>query len=262
MSCAPFDLFVGIDYSGAETPRSRLAGLQVYAARSGGGEIEKWASPTRSNKRQRANWTRREIAERLRDEAKRGTRFLAGIDHAFSFPAAYFGRYGLETWPALLDDFATHWPTHLDNVYVDFVRDGRLHRSGDAPPPGQRTGTSSEFRLTERWSSSAKSVFLFDVNGSVAKSSHAGIPWLRWLRTEAGEHVHLWPFDGWDDKAVIFRNRYPRDERSGDEQDAYATARWMVDMAARGALASYFQPPLTPAERAVAGLEGWIFGVR
>jgi hypothetical protein len=33
-------------------------------------------------------------------------------------------------------------------------------------------------------------------------------------------------------------------------------------MGARDALAGYFQPPLTPAERAVAGLEGWIFGVR
>ena len=267
-----FELFIGIDYSGAETPTSRLPGLQVYAAHPEGGDIEKWASPTRSNNRLRVNWTRREIAERLRDEAQRGTRFLAGIDHAFSFPAAYFGRYGLGSWPDFLDDFTSHWPTHQDNVYVDFVRKGVLHKSGEAPPPGQRVGTSDEYRLTERWSSSAKSVFLFDVNGSVAKSSHAGIPWLRWLRAQVGERVHIWPFDGWvppDDKAVIvevypsiFRNRYLRDGRSGDEQDAFATARWMADMGARGVLAGYFEPPLTPAERAVAELEGWIFGVR
>jgi hypothetical protein len=36
----------------------------------------------------------------------------------------------------------------------------------------------------------------------------------------------------------------------------------MADMGARGALAGYFQPPLTQAERAVVDLEGWIFGVR
>jgi len=30
-----FDLFVGVYYSGAETPGSRLPGLQVYAARPG-----------------------------------------------------------------------------------------------------------------------------------------------------------------------------------------------------------------------------------
>ncbi len=33
-------------------------------------------------------------------------------------------------------------------------------------------------------------------------------------------------------------------------------------MAARGALAAYFDPPLNPAERAVAELEGWILGIR
>lgn len=32
---ADFDLFIGIDYSGAETPTSRLKWLQVYAARLG-----------------------------------------------------------------------------------------------------------------------------------------------------------------------------------------------------------------------------------
>jgi hypothetical protein len=36
----------------------------------------------------------------------------------------------------------------------------------------------------------------------------------------------------------------------------------MADMAARGALAACFDPPLAPAERALAALEGWILGVR
>ena len=81
--------------------------------------------------------------------------------------------------------------------FVPTVRDGNLYRTGDAPPPGTRTGSSDEFRLTERWTSSAKSVFLFDVQGSVAKSTHAGIPWLKWLREQAGERLHVWPFDGW-----------------------------------------------------------------
>jgi len=43
---------------------------------------------------------------------------------------------------------------------------------------------------------------------------------------------------------------------------AYATSRWMADMASLGVLAGYFAPPLAPAERAVAALEGWILGVR
>lgn len=57
-------------------------------------------------------------------------------------------------------------------------------RGGSAP--GLRVGDASELRLCERWSSSAKSVFHVDVQGSVAKSTHAGIPWLKRLRHEAG----------------------------------------------------------------------------
>ena len=228
-----FELFIGIDYSGAETPTSRLPGLQVYAARPGALVPERWASATRSNNRQRVNWTRREVAERLRDEVRSGCRLLAGIDHGFSFPISYFARYRLKSWPEFLADFVTHWPTHLDHVYVDFVRDGSLHRHGKAPAPGQRVGNTDEFRLTERWTSSAKSVFQLDGQGTVGKSTHAGIPWLKWLC----------------------------DDRSPDEQDAYATARWMADMASRGALAACFDPPLAPAERALAALEGWILGV-
>ena len=114
-------------------------------------------------------------------------------------------------------------------------------------------------------------MFHFDVQGSVAKSTHAGIPWLKRLRNEAGERIHFWPFDGWvpaPGKSVvvevypsIFRNRYAREGRTADEQDACATARWMIDMDTRGALAGYFAPPLTDLERATAEREGWILGV-
>lgn len=58
----------------------------------------------------------------------------------------------------------------------------------------------------------AKSVFHFDVQGSVAKSTHAGLPWLRYLRKKLGDRVHFWPFDGWD--APVYRSViaevYPR----------------------------------------------------
>ena len=134
-----------------------------------------------------------------------------------------------------------------------------------------RTGRTDEFRLCERWTSSAKCVFQFDMQGSVAKSSHAGIPWLKQIRETVDERVHFWPYDGWTPsagKAVIaevypsiFRNRYPREGRTADEQDAYAVARWLAETAARGALARYFEPPLTLPERIVADREGWILGV-
>jgi hypothetical protein len=59
-------------------------------------------------------------------------------------------------------------------------------------------GNSRWRRLTEERAGSAKSVFHFDVQGSVAKSTHAGIPWLRYVRQRMGQRVHFWPFDGWD----------------------------------------------------------------
>jgi hypothetical protein len=61
-----------------------------------------------------------------------------------------------------------------------------------------RAGNSRRRRLTEERAGGAKSVFHFDVQGSVAKSTHAGIPWLLFVRQRLGECVHFWPFDGWD----------------------------------------------------------------
>ncbi len=266
---AQFELFIGIDYSGAQAASSRLKTLQVYAAKPGG-PPEKRSSPTPSNNKQPVNWTRKEVAGLLIDLARNGVRYVAGIDHGFSFPLSYFERYRLADWPAFLDDFARYWPTDGDHVYVDFVRDGALARHGGLAP-GMRIGAPDELRLCERWTSSAKSVFQFDVQGQVAKSTHAGIPWLRRIREEVGDRVHLWPFDGWSpapDKAVIaevypsiLRKRYAAENRTPDEHDAYSVARWLAESEARGILEHYLNPPLTLQERAVAGKEGWILGV-
>lgn len=137
-----FDLFIGIDYSGAQTPTSRLKGLQVYAAQPGG-VPDKRFGPAHSNNGQPFDWTRAEIARLLLEQARQGVRFLAGIDHGFSFPLSYFRRYGLESWPEFLADFVRHWPTDDDRVYVDFVREGMLHGRG-GPAPGLRLGEASE----------------------------------------------------------------------------------------------------------------------
>ena len=274
-----FDVCIGIDYSGAETATSRLKELQGYVAKPGG-VPEAVRTPaiaafqaTGSKNPQSAPryWTRNEIAQWLIARARDGVQYIAGIDHGFSFPANYFTRYHIASWPQFLDDFIRHWPTDRDHVYVDFVRDGNLARHSEAPPPGSRVGSNKEFRLCERWTSSAKSVFQFDVQGSVAKSTHAGMPWLKRIRDEVGDSVHFWPFDGWQPPAgksviaevypSIFRNRYPKEKRKADEHDAYAVARWLSETAARGALDRYFSPPLTVEERRVAGLEGWILGI-
>jgi len=265
-----FDLFIGIDYSGAETATSRLKGLQVYAARPGQ-QPEKQFSPAVSNNGQRYNWSRKEIATWLTDLANQNVRYVAGIDHGFSFPQTYFDRYQLTSWPQFLEEFVRHWPTDQDHTYVDFCRDGVPRPWPNWPGPGLRIGAMNELRLCERWTSSAKSVFQFDVQGSVAKSTHAGIPWLKRIRETAGGRIHVWPFDGWQVSATgsvvaevypsIFRNRYSRGDRTPDEQDAYAVSRWLSECAARDSLVRYLEPPLTLPERLLAAREGWILGI-
>lgn len=253
-----FDRYIGIDYSGRETPTSRIQALQVYSA--SGNEEPQAILPSNGHK----NWCRKEIAEWLIEniEKGRGKTFIAGIDHGFSFPRAYFCRYKLKTWEAFLDDFCQHWPTDDDKTSVNSIRKNFYDRKGYA----------DKFRLTEKWTSSAKSVFQFDVPGSVAFSTHAGIPWLHTIKKKVGKQVYFWPFDGWqvpEGRSVIveiypslLRKRYLKDKKhTQDQHDAYATARWLAEMGENGFLSRYFDPPLTVEQRQVAKLEGWIFGV-
>lgn len=255
-----FDLHIGIDYSGEGTITSRLRRLQVYAARDA---LPEGVRPPVAAESRIRNWTRWEVTTWLIEQAQSGRRFIAGIDHGFSFPISYFEQYRLTSWPEFLDDFSTHWPTDADDTSVAFIR-----IQGDP----DRTGQSTAFRLTEKWTSSAKSVFSFGGRGSVATSTHAGIPLLRRIRQELGGKVHFWPFDGWavpKRKSVIaevypsiFKKRYPRDEeRTDDQHDAYAIARWLKENEERGFLKRYFDPPLTDEERRIADLEGWILGI-
>jgi hypothetical protein len=261
MHIPSFDHFIGVDYAGAETPTASLKGLRVYMAdrASAPAEVQPPPSP-------RKYWTRRGIAEWLIERLAGDRRTLVGIDHGFSFPLRYFEVHRLPPdWSAFLDDFQRHWPTDDDNTYVNFVRGG-LHGNGAA-----RTGSSRWRRLTDE-RAGAKSVFHFDVPGSVAKSTHAGLPWLRYIRQQVGSRVHFWPFDGWELPArrsvvaevypSLWSRSFAREERTSDQHDAYSVAAWMRKADIDGSLASYFHPCLSPPERTVAQVEGWILGIK
>lgn len=255
-----FTRYLGIDYSGAETPTSSLKGLRLYEAGPTQPPTEVPPPPSL-----RKYWTRRGLAEWLASELRDGPPTLVGIDHAFSFPLRYFEAHLIPAdWPTFLDDFQRHWPTDGDHLYIDFIRDG-LHGHGAA-----RQGDSRWRRLTEM-RSRAKSVFHFDVQGSVAKSTHAGLPWLRYLKQQLGPHLHFWPFDGWTPPGgcsvvaevypSLWSRTFPVEGRDAHQHDAYSVARWFQQADAAGMLASHFQPQLTPAERTLAKLEGWILGL-
>lgn len=258
-----FELAIGIDYSGAKTPLSRSAALQVYKA-SPGSEPRIVTSPASSDNRKR-NWNRKEIAWWLAEHLQEERRMIVAIDHGFSFPIDYFQRNQIHDWNQFLEDFVAHWATGEETVSIDDLR------ANEKSLVQQRCGSSRELRLTESWSGSAKSVFQFDVQGSVAKSTHAGIPWLHWLKAKFQYQVHWWPFDGWDppqEKSIIcegyptlLRKRYPREGRSADQHDAYCLAAWLRRLVDQQTLGHYLNVPLTDQEREIALREGWILGV-
>jgi hypothetical protein len=256
-----FERYIGIDYSGAEVPIASLKGLRVYMADRVSAPVEVPPPPS-----PRKYWTRRGIAEWLVERLSEDRLTLVGIDHAFSFPLKYFKTHRLfPNWPAFLDDFRKHWPTDEENTYVDFIRDG-LCGNGAV-----RSGNTRWRRLTDE-RAGAKSAFHFDVPGSVAKSTHAGLPWLRYLRQELGKRVHFWPFDGWKVPAVrsviaevypsLWSKRFEREGRTSDQHDAYSVAAWMRRADMDGSLAGFFEPPLTPSQRTIAQVEGWILGIK
>lgn len=252
---------IGIDYSGAETPTAILKCLRVYIAEGDGLPVEVRPPPS-----PRKYWTRKGIAEWLVERLAEDIPTLIGIDHGFSFPLRYFEAHGLlPDWSTFLDDFHRHWPTDEEYVYVDFVRDG------SAGNGAARMGNTRWRRLTEVRAGGAKSVFQFDVQGQVAKSTHAGIPWLRFIRQRLGAGVHFWPFDGWDIPAgrsaiaevypALWSRGFARQDRTDDQHDAFSIAAWLSHADRDGTLANFMKPDLTPPERALAQVEGWMLGV-
>jgi hypothetical protein len=218
---------IGIDYSGAETPTASLKGLRVYIADGDGLPVEVPPPPSA-----RKYWTRKGIAEWLVQRLAEDASTLVGIDHGFSFPLRYFGIAG----------------------------------NGAA-----RLGNARWRRLTEERAGGAKSVFHFDVQGSVAKSTHAGIPWLRFIRQRLGARVHFWPFDGWSIPAgksaiaevypALWSRGFANEGRTGDQHDAFSIAAWLSRADRDGRLAAFLNPDLSPPERTLAQVEGWILGV-
>jgi hypothetical protein len=259
-----FERYIGVDYSGAQTPESSLRGLRVYAAAPANEpcEILPQAYLPLS---QRKYWTRREIAEWITDKISSGPTVLVGIDHGFSFPLEYFDTHSLRhNWDTFLDDFQHHWPTDQEDVYVDFVRSGHCGKGA------MRSGKATWRRITER-RCRAKSVFHFDVQGSVAKSTHSGIPWLRFIRSQTAGRVHFWPFDGWQipgGKSAIVevypalwsRSFHP-ENRDQHQHDAYSIAAWLRNADGDGSFERFLYPRLNDEERATAEFEGWILGV-
>jgi hypothetical protein len=74
-----FERYIGIDYSGAETPESSCKGLRLYAAEGSGTTVQVQPPPS-----PRRYWTRRGLAGWLCKKLAPDIPTLVGIDHGFS----------------------------------------------------------------------------------------------------------------------------------------------------------------------------------
>lgn len=248
-----FAACVGIDYSGAGAPDSVQPGIRVFCASGGNGPMECAHRPD-------AGWSRKALHAWLNRALHGGTPLLIGIDHALGVPADYARRHRLKDWDAVLRHMVRNWPA--DRMTVQEARQRK-----SAPPAAEG------YRTCDHWTVSAKSIFHFDVPGSVASSTFAGIPWIARLRRECGAQLHFWPFDGWvppPGKSVVaevypslWRRRFAGapDGLGPDQRDAWTVATWLQQAAGRGLLERYWTPPLEDAERRRAAVEGWILGV-
>lgn len=248
-----FDIYIGIDYSGAGLPTASLKNLQVYMAKNGLSTKKIYL-----NNPKNTNWSRKEVALWLVDRLQQNERCIVGIDHCFSFPCTFMKKHKIKTWDAFLIAFWQKMKTTELSV-KQALENHPLFK-----------GNKTDLRVCETWTSSAKPVFEFKPMG-VSHSSYAGVPWLKVIRDELSDRVHFWPFDGWDIRnkthviaevyPSIFSKRYVRANRTRDEHDAYSVARWLEEKDKRGFLEQYFHPQLTAEELNTAKLEGWILGI-
>lgn len=264
-----FNSFVGIDYSGAKFADTPLAGLQVYQSFPQTSVVG--VSPKNHGNTRAKHWTRIAIADWIRCEIEKRGPIIVGIDHGFSFPISFFKKNGLTNWYDFLRDFRIFWPTDQPGCSVESVRNGEWWSNGKIKPPGERVGSPSELRLCEKFTSSATSVFRLQGQGTVGKSTHAGLPWLLFLKENFGDQIHFWPFDGFTPAPgitviaemypSIFRRRYLRSEKSADQHDAFVLSSWLQEVHQEKLLEKYFNLELSPDKIRIAEIEGWILGI-
>ena len=257
-----FDQFIGIDYSGASHADAGLKGLRVYRATPDSGATEITPAHGRSK-----YWTRRGIALWLVKELEERIS-LVGIDHGFSAPEEFFSHNSLtRNWRTFLNRFTDCWMTDKPGVTVEQIRQAHREKGG-----GDIVSAKWRRRCEQRCG--AKSIFHFDVPGSVAKSTHAGLVWLRFFAETGPSNLHFWPFDGWqiDANKSIIVEAYPSLYRhtmsclnshgmTEDQRDACIIADWFRNAYLQGSLVNYFSPAMNSCDLQFAAYEGWIFGL-
>ncbi|MEY2987563.1 MAG: hypothetical protein RJB13_1084 [Pseudomonadota bacterium] len=267
-----FGTIVGIDYSGAGHCCAGLSGLRVFSTEISRPEVQEVRPEMGALK----HWSRQNLAHWLADllENPQNGPVLVGIDHALSFPAEYFALHGIALdWSLFLDHFCQFWPMNHKEHTVKDVYEALKNKFGTPH------GNARWRRLAEQKSKGAKSVFHFGVPGAVASSTHAGIPWIQYLRNhpKLAGRLHFWPFDGWTPKEgcsvitevypSLWNKRFEKKTLNQDQHDAFVIVQALMEAQLSGELGSLFDPSrweqiqLSDYEKQLALIEGWILGL-
>lgn len=285
-----FDLFLGIDWSGAKGSRNK--GIQVAAAAPGTSLPELQPNPYREH----GIWSRPDVLTFIDEMLGGGRRVLAGFDFAFSYPFEDVGAYfpGLEDAPETVDavwELVEEVAADDPNLYgaALYQRDDLPYRDYFIAPGWHGELYSDRLRETEHVTALTTrpySVFTCNYATNVGTGSLAGMRVLHRLR-QRSEDVRIWPFDPQPGGALTVVEIFPRlffkrvggdprawgdrdnlmkvcaaygcdggalpEMRTEDEADAVISAAALKELSGDPVL-------WQQSRRAGAAKEGWIFG--
>jgi len=269
-----FDKYIGIDYSGADKPRSKIKGLAVVQSSQGSPASLVYPSTAQHSASDKEHlWSREEVYFWLRNQLLSSQeRMIIGIDHGLSYPLSVLQQLELDQWDDFLKWSNQTWQTT------------RLTMKQSKEQAHYTNSTAK--RLVEReFVPSTKSVVDLDrvsgMQGAVSYSTHTGLPWiyrLRYWQKRHGMNIHFWPFDGkiipehhhviveaypslYKRRMMIEPHLFNVSTYSEHERDAYYIAEWMRERDQEDTLAPYLAlPTLSSAEDQLSLLEGWVLG--
>ncbi|MGE0666359.1 MAG: hypothetical protein AB7O49_07350 [Sphingomonadales bacterium] len=202
----PFDLFVGVDWSGNKS--RRLKGLSVATASPGD------AAPSLVPNPNGGRWTRADFMEWLLDLYRTRGRVLCGLDFSFGFPFCdrdcYFPNLPLqpggaaELWKFVEDVCGADPHLAASSFLIEPGLSDHFYTSGSG---------RARFRVTETACAEAKlgrpeCMFKIVGHSQVAKSSLTGMRVLSALGARSND-LAVWPFDPESEAKLVLVEVFP-----------------------------------------------------
>ncbi len=208
--CASFDLFVGVDWSGAKG--TRLSGLQVAVAEPGE-SAPKLVSPPKER------WWSRDLAlDWILERIKNG-RVLVGFDFSFAYAYLDFNCYfpGLDNQPrgpfdlwSLVEKTCHHAPDFYGGPF--YIKKDLPYGRYFLSPYGKGDRYTYRQRLTEKYCgviTTPNPVMKCIGAANVGTGSLAGMRLLNYTIMKVRKNIAIWPFQKTDHKS-IFVEIFPR----------------------------------------------------